>query len=273
MYRSIRRQSGFQSTLNIFELIYHETVRKIRAGHHNAFVSLLQNILTTVAMIMAFLLLFKLLGMSSPPIRGDYMLYILSGIFLYLTHVKSMGATAGAQSGAGGMMQHAPMNNMIAIVAGALSALYTQTVTLVVILFFYHTIWTPITIEDPLSAYGMILIAWFTGISVGLVMMAIKPWAPVVVSLFKTIYQRANMIASGKMFVANALPTSMIAMFDWNPLFHIIDQCRGYTFVNYLPRNSDYMYSVYLGGILFMLGLMGEFYTRQHMSQSWGAKG
>ncbi len=35
------------------------------------------------------------------------------------------------------------------------------------------------------------------------------------------------MIASGKMFVANMLPTSMLLMLDWNPLFHCIDQARG----------------------------------------------
>jgi ABC-type polysaccharide/polyol phosphate export permease len=50
------------------------------------------------------------------------------------------------------------------------------------------------------------------------------------------------MIASGKMFVANTLPPAMLAMFDWNPLFHIIDQCRGFVFNNYFPRNSNWEY-------------------------------
>jgi ABC-type polysaccharide/polyol phosphate export permease len=45
--------------------------------------------------------------------------------------------------------------------------------------------------------------------------------------VFSSICQRANMIASGKMFVANALPGFMLAMFGWNPLFHCIDQARG----------------------------------------------
>jgi len=26
-------------------------------------------------------------------------------------------------------------------------------------------------------------------------------------------------------------------MFDWNPLFHVIDQVRRYTFISYVPHN------------------------------------
>jgi ABC-type polysaccharide/polyol phosphate export permease len=85
-------------------------------------------------------------------------------------------------------------------------------------------------------------------------------------------YQRVNMIASGKMFVANMLPPTMLAMFDWNPLFHVIDQCRGFVFANYFPHNSSIDYPVIVGLVLVMLGFMGEFYTRQYASSSWEAR-
>ena len=65
------------------------------------------------------------------------------------------------------------------------------------------------------------------------------------------------MIASDKMFVANTLPSFMLVMFDWNPLFHLIDQARGFTFINYFPRNSNWEYAVYVAIALIMLGLMG----------------
>ncbi len=58
-------------------------------------------------------------------------------------------------------------------------------------------------------------------------------------ALISTIYSRANMIASGKMFVANAMPSHIIAMFSWNPLFHTIDQARGFMFLNYNPHYSS----------------------------------
>ena len=140
------------------------------------------------------------------------------------------------------------------------------------ILFGYHVAITPLEIDDPVSAFGMLMIAWFVGAALGLVLLAIKPWFPTGVSVFTQIYLRANMIASGKMFVANTLPSFMLSLFDWNPLFHVIDQSRGYSFINYNPRYSNWEYALMVGGILLMLGLMGEFYTRRNTSASWYAR-
>jgi ABC-type polysaccharide/polyol phosphate export permease len=164
------------------------------------------------------------------------------------------------------------MNTIIAIASAALGALYIQVLSMVLILFVYHVAFTPVVIDQPIPAFGMMLLAWFTGLALGLVLLAMKPWAPGFVSVFATIYQRANMIASGKMFVANTLPGFMLAMFDWNPLFHFIDQSRGFAFINYNPHYSSWEYGFWVGVVLLMLGLMGEFYTRRHASLSWSAR-
>ena len=79
------------------------------------------------------------------------------------------------------------------------------------------------------------------------------------------------MVASGKMFVANQMPGYILAMFDWNPLFHSIDQARGFVFLNYNPHFSSVSYPLLVSLVLIMLGMMGEFYTRQHASRSWEA--
>jgi ABC-type polysaccharide/polyol phosphate export permease len=79
----------------------------------------------------------------------------------------------------------------------------------------------------------------------------------------QTVFQRLNMVASGKMFVANSLPGSVLVMFTWNPLFHVIDQARGFAFINYQPRNSDLFYPLYFSLGLLMLGFIREYYTRQ----------
>ena len=80
-----------------------------------------------------------------------------------------------------------------------------------------------------------------------------------------------TMVFSGKMFVANLMPTFMLHMFSWNPLFHIIDQTRGFAFINYSPRNSSLTYPVYAMLALLMIGLMAEFVTRKAVSLSWSA--
>ncbi len=252
-------------------LIYHSIVREIRKDHRHALVGLLMNVLQTLVLVLSFYLLFSILGLKGTALRGDFMLYIMSGIFLYLTHTKAMAAVVKSDGPTSQMMQHAPLNTVITISAAALGSLYIQVLSLCVVLYFYHVIVTPITIDDPAGAMGMLLLAWFTGSAVGVLLLAIKPWFPGFVMLASSVYARANMIASGKMFVANTLPGSMLAMFDWNPLFHAIDQARGFAFINYSPHFSSISYALAVGIVLVVIGMMGQFYTRKHASSSWNA--
>lgn len=266
------RQGRFGATVTILELIYHSVVRSVRKSHNNAFWAIGSNLLQAVIFVLAFYFMFSILGLRGAAIRGDFLLYIMSGIFLFLTHTKALSAVVGSEGPASPMMQHAPLNTIITIAAAAVGSLYIQVLSMVIILFVYHVAFTPIVIEEPFAAFGMLLIAWFGGVTLGIVLLALKPWFPQFVSIFVMIYQRANMIASGKMFVANMLPGYMLAMFDWNPLFHCIDQARGFIFINYNPRYSDWEYALWVAVIFLMIGLMGEFYTRRHASLSWGAR-
>ncbi|MCJ7871243.1 ABC transporter permease [Marinovum sp. 2_MG-2023] len=265
-------KTAFQSLLATIELVYHGAVRNVRKTHGNALMSIFMNVLQTIIMVVVFYVMFTVLGLRGLKLRGDFMIYIMSGIFLYMTHIKTMSAVVGAEGPASPMMQHAPMNTIISILSGMLSALYIQILSVLIVLFVYDVGFKDVEIHDPVGCMAMLLLSWFTGAAVGMVFLALKPWFPTAISIASTIYQRANMIASGKMFVANTLPSYLLVMFDWNPLFHTIDQARGFAFVNYFPRNSNTDYPLWLGIALITLGLMGEFYTRRHVSASWSAR-
>ncbi|PWJ21774.1 ABC transporter permease [Jannaschia seohaensis] len=266
-----RGEGRLAGAFTLAELVFHATVRQARRGHGNALVALGMNVLQTVVFLGAFFLLFTLLGLRGASIRGDFLLYLMSGIFLFLTHVKASGAVVQSEGPASPMMKHAPMNTAVAILAAALSALYLQTLSLAVVLFAVHVLWNPVVISDPVGAFAMFLLAWFSGVGVGLVLLALKPWFPNFVQIANTVYSRANMVFSGKMFVANTLPSTFLPYFTWNPLFHAIDQARGYTFVNYTPHYTGWVYPVIVSLILVLIGLMGEFYTKRHASISWSA--
>ncbi|WP_457647559.1 ABC transporter permease [Profundibacter sp.] len=271
MFQRQTTTSGLQSGARLLDIIYHATVRNVRKSHGNAIFALITNIMQTVILVMAFYVMFSVLGLRRAAVRGDFLLYIMSGIFLFITHTKTMGAVVGSEGPTSAMMKHAPMNTVIAISAAALGSLYIQLLSLSVVLFIYHVAFTPVVIYQPVPAMGMLLIAWFSGVAIGTVLLAAKPWAPAFISIVTTVYSRANMIASGKMFLANALPANRRSLFDWNPLFHAIDQARGYTFLNYNPHYTNYAYPLILSVVLLMIGLMGEFYTRKHASLSWSA--
>jgi len=272
MFHQVKSKTMFQSALGMVELIYHSVVRDIRKGHSNAIFALVNNMLQAAIFVMAFYLMFMILGLKSANIRGDFLLYIISGVFLFLIHIRTIGAIAGAEGPSSAMMQHAPMNTVIAITSAAIGVLYIQLLTLFVILFVYYVAVTRFVIDDPAGAFGMLMLAWLSGLAIGLVLMSMKPWSPAFVKVFTTVFQRINMIASGKMFVANTLPSFMLPIFDWNPLFHLIDQARGFMFVNYVPRNTSVEYPIIVSVCLLVIGLMAEFYTRQHASSSWDAR-
>ena len=275
MFEKSAPTSRRSSAISILELIYHNTVRNIRKKHGNAVLSIGISVLQSLLFVIFFYVMFSILGMKGLALRGDFVIFLLTGIFLFMTHNKAVGAVLGSEGPTSPMMQHAPMTTFVSIVSSMLSVLYIQVLSIVIILFVYDVAMNPYVLSeviDPMPVLGMFLLSWLSGGAVGLVFLALKPWFPTFTNMASTVYKRANMIASGKMFVANSLPGFMIAMFDWNPLFHTIDQARGYAFINYVPRNTSWEYVVYLTLTLLMIGLMGEFYTRKHASASWFAR-
>ena len=271
MFEARRTMTRSRTAFSMLGLIYHSIVREIRKDHRHAVVGLIMNMMQTIVFVTAFYFMFTVLGLKGNAIRGDFLLYIMSGIFLFLTHTKAMAAVLRAEGPASAMMKHAPMNTIVAISSSALASLYIQLLSMAVVLYLYHAIFSPIEIQDPIGAFGMILLAWFSGVAVGIIFSSLKPWFPGFTSIASSIYSRANMIASGKMFVANTMPSFLLAMFDWNPLFHAIDQSRGYVFINYNPHYSSISYPMKVSIVLIMVGLMLEFYTRKNASVSWDA--
>lgn len=271
MFDTRRSNSGLASGFRMAELIYHSTVRQVRKGHRNAIAGLLLSMVQTIVFIAAFYLMFALVGIRGSAIHGDYLVYLMSGVFLFMIHTKTMAAVARAEGPASAMMQHAPLNPIVAIAAAALSALYLQLLSLFTLLFLYHAIWTPVVIDQPVGAFAMLLLSWFSGAAVGLVFYALRPWSPEASQVLTSVWSRLNMIFSGKMFVAKTMPGHILVYFTWNSLFHIIDQTRGFVFLNYTPNSTDWRYAFWISTGIFVVGLMAESFTRRHASASWGA--
>ena len=271
MFSATIRPSTTRTFFSQVELIYHVSVRNVRKSHGNAVIGLLLNMMQTAMMIIVFYVMYKVLGLTSMRVRGDFVLYIMSGVFMYFTHTRAILAVSSADGATSAMMKHAPMNPIVSICAAALSSLYLQLMSLGVVLGIYVVAVTPVTIEYPACVLGMILLAWLSGVGIGLIFRAARPWQPDLVSILTTLFTRANMVASGKMFLVNNLPPKLRNYFSWNPLFHTIDQTRGFVFVNYQPHFTSVMYPIYVTGVCVMIGLIAEFYTGRHASLSWDA--
>lgn len=271
MFQPTLHKTHAASLIATAELIFHVAVRDIRKSHGNAIMGLLMSMVQSVVMVLFLWILFAVLQMRGSAVRGDFMLYSMTGVFMYMTHIKTIKAVSAADGPTSAMMKHAPMNTVVSIGGQALATLYQQVLSILVILFFYNTCFNRITIEEPVMALCMVLLAWLSGIGIGMVFKAATPWSPNFFLILNTVYSRANMIASGKMFLANAMPTSKLAWFVWNPLFHVIDQTRGFVFLNYHPHYSSITYPILISFVLITLGLMGDSFTSRYASLSWTA--
>ena len=253
-------------------LIYHSTVRAIRKSSANPLTGLLTAVLQSVMLIIVFYIMLNLFGLRRNAVRGDYLIYLMTGIFLFLTHTKTMAKVVGSEGPASPIMKHAPMTPFVAVTAAALSVLYIQPLSAGVILFVTHVAIRPVEIDNWPGVFFSYFMAWLSGIAVGLIFLSIKTYAPGVAAIGATIWSRANMVASGKMFVANQLPAYLLPYFTWNPLFHTIDQARGAAFINYNPHVTSALYPLWFSLAVMVIGMMAEFFTRQFASISMASR-
>lgn len=261
--------------MEMAQIIFVATARNARALHGDAFIALAINLFQSALFVLAFMMMYSVFspgGAAMSPIRGDFMVFIMTGVIMYMTQIKTTTAVQMADGPTAPMMQHAPMNTFIAIFSQAFSALYIQIISSTLIMGAYHVLFNPIKIHDPVGFAIMFVLAWLSGLGLGLIFMAFKPWAPSLIQNLSQVYQRINMFASGKFYVGNMLSGLMLPAFAWNPLFHIVDQTRGAIFINYVPYNSSMLYPAVVAAGLIIFGLIAEAYTRRYASMSWNKR-
>ncbi|NIR32700.1 MAG: ABC transporter permease, partial [Gammaproteobacteria bacterium] len=59
--------------------------------------SIALNMVQATVFVLAFYVMFSVLGLRGAAVRGDFLLYIMTGIFLFLTHTKTIGAVVGSE--------------------------------------------------------------------------------------------------------------------------------------------------------------------------------
>ncbi len=272
MIETRKNRNLAEAASSFIELIYHSVVRDIRKSSGSASLGLLSELSQSLMMVGMFYVMYSFMGLKGLAIRGDFVIFLLTGIFLYLTHNKAITAVMSASNASSAIMKHAPMTTMVSILSAAFGALYLQVLAFTVILFVVHVLRGGLEFYDAPRLLVPFFLAWASGCAIGLLFMNLKPLAPRLVGMISTVYKRANMITSGKMIPANMMGAATVQWFDWNPLFHCIDQMRGAAFVNYLPRYSSLEYPLYFAMVGLMLGLIGERWVTRNISLSWGKR-
>ena len=104
MFRATTTRSTLSIAFGMIELIYHSVVREIRKSHRSAVMGLVLIAAQGALMTLMFFMIFQVLGLRTAKIRGDFLLYLMSGVFLYMTHNRTVTAVMGAPTSTSSMM-------------------------------------------------------------------------------------------------------------------------------------------------------------------------
>jgi len=255
------------AALEFIALIFHCVVREVRMQSGSATLGILKEV-TTIGLFMLFFYMLSVFMGRGAAIRGDLMMFLLTGVALFLIHIKAIASTQSASNATSAEMQHAPMTVILSILAKAFGGLYLQVVAVSIVVAVLWIFGTDFSIQSPKKLVLPVFFTWASGISVGLVIMMLMPVIPGIMKPFSQLYRRAQMITSGKFLPAAYMPGALIGYFDWNPLFHTIDQARLATFVNYNREVSSMSYPIWFTVVALLIGLMGEFWSRKNLSKS-----
>ena len=113
MFTQRRNRNMVEAAFTTLALIYHVTVNNLRKGQRNAVVGLMMTVVQAVAMILGFYLVYFIIGVRYSPIRGNFIVYIMTGIFMFMTHNQGIQAVMSAEGPVSPLMKHTPMNTAI----------------------------------------------------------------------------------------------------------------------------------------------------------------
>ncbi|MEM7240717.1 MAG: ABC transporter permease [Pseudomonadota bacterium] len=267
-----KRSNLLLEAIRFFDLLYHTTVRNVRRVSFNPIIAIVNQILTMLVLVAAFMMLTTLLGTRTAAVRGNSVQFIMSGIFLFLVHNSSLGAAALVGGLRTPLTLHTHITHFMLVMSAGMAALYIQILAVVLIFTVTHILVEPVVFQSLAGFSFAFFIAWASGLMIGFFFSVISPYSPRVVELLKMLYMRSNMIFSGKMFVANTIPASILPYFYWNPLFHTIDYARGESFINYTPRVININYPIVVTIIFFVLALIFQRYGQNVVSASWNKR-
>ncbi len=267
MNTAIKQKSLLIASFEFMELVYHSVVREVRTQSGNATFGILKEVGQIATFMAVFYLLFMFMGRSAA-IRGDFMMFLITGILLLMTHIKAISSVRSANNATSPMMMHAPMTVILSILANAFAGLYLQAIAVFIVVTTLWIFGMDTSIQNPPGLVLPVIFSWASGIGIGMIFMMIAPVAPGFMKVFTQAYMRAQMLTSGKFLPAAYMPSSMIGFFDWNPLFHTIDQARLATFINYNKEVSSLDYAIWFTFVTVTIGLMGELWARKNLSAS-----
>ena len=272
MQHSRPKKSPVYATFRFFELLYHGIVREARKQHRTPIAGLATDILQSAIYVIFFLMFMNLMGMRQPTIRGSEVLYIMTGVFLFLVHIRAISAVMGTKGPLNPMNLHSSMNSILNVLSASIATVYIQIIAFIILMFASNVLFERIEIYNMRGFAFAFFVAWLAGVAIGNLMLSLSVFFPKLMKIASQTFQRVNMVFSGKFFLANTVPGNLFWMFSWNPLFHVIDYCRDAAFINYTATRTNINHALWVTFRVFFVSFMLDHWARKYASETWNSR-
>ena len=259
-------RQGFVTEAYAFgALVYSLVVRDLRSEHKNAALGILISVAQPLLMGLLFYGFMMMMGGGFSQIRGDALTFVIIGFIIFFTHIRTVSAVSMALRQ--DMMNHSRLSPFLMISVKAISSFYKNLFALLIMLVLNYLLRDVWEMHDPLLFVSVMFWCWTGGVAAGTVFLALNrylSWG----SILHTTYIRIMFFTSGKFFVANNMPGDLRPYFDWNPLFHLLDQGRAAIFLNYTGRTTEMTYPIIVILAILVIGFLAEHHVRRHFNMS-----
>ena len=258
-------QSFWVSLVAFSTLVYSLVVRDLRTEHKNAALGILISVAQPLVAGLIFYAFMALLGGGMGKVRGDDLTFVLLGFVVFFMHVRTVAQVTNALRE--DMLNHQRLSPFLLVTVKGISAGYKIILALLILIALNYLLRGVYEMHNLLRFILVIFWCWLGGIAVGILFMAAVrylSWG----GILQTVYIRVMFFTSGKFFVANMIGSDWRIFMDWNPLFHLLDQSRDASFLNYTARTTNMEYPIIVYLAILVIAMLVEHFVRTNYSQS-----
>ena len=216
------------------------------------------------ASIMA--IMFSLIGRSS--LSGvPVALFMISGIMPFKFFSKLLPQLAGSVQSNKALFTYRQVSIMDPLVTRLIIEVVTYIVTFCIILGVMAWIGFNIEMQDFLSFLMVNVLLIALGLGIGISLCVASAYWEDTVKVVSMIMMPMFMI-SGIFFTATMIPQKYLYLFDWNPIFHVVELLREAMFVSYTSPVGDWQFVAFCALVSNAAGLMLYQVSRQRFITS-----
>jgi capsular polysaccharide transport system permease protein len=216
----------------------------------------------------AFILaiMFSLIGRSS--LSGvPVALFMISGLMPFKFFSKLMPQLAGSVQANKALFTYRQVSILDPLITRLIIEVVTYVVVFCIILAVMAWMGFNVEMQDFLAFLMINILLISLGLGMGILLCVVGAYWEDTSKVVGMIMMPMFMI-SGIFFTATMIPQKYLYLFDWNPIFHIIELIRQAMFVSYISPIGDWQYVAFCALVVNAVGLMLYQVSRQRFITS-----